>query len=38
MKLRDMGYAVFAGLLLGSLFPPFRFEALVRRPQISPLP
>ncbi|MDA1000608.1 MAG: apolipoprotein N-acyltransferase, partial [bacterium] len=25
---RDVGYAVLSGLFLGSLFPPFRFEAL----------
>ncbi len=28
MKARDAGYAIFSGLLLASLFPPFRFEVL----------
>ncbi|MEE9275636.1 MAG: apolipoprotein N-acyltransferase, partial [bacterium] len=26
---RDVGYAILSGLLLGSAYPPFRFEALV---------
>ena len=28
MKAKDIGYAIFSGLLVASLFPPFRFEML----------
>ena len=28
MKAKDMGYAIFSGLLMASLFPPFQFEVL----------
>ncbi len=28
MRARDIGYSIFTGLLLASLFPPFRFEVL----------
>ena len=28
MKARDLGYSIFSGLLVASLFPPFRFEML----------
>ncbi len=28
MKIRDLGYAISSGLLVASLFPPFRFEML----------
>lgn len=28
MRTKDIGYAIFSGLLVASLFPPFRFEML----------
>ena len=28
MKAKDIGYSIFSGLLLASLFPPFQFEVL----------
>lgn len=28
MKAKDLGYSIFSGLLVGSLYPPFQFEIL----------